>query len=103
MRKDLKELYDRKEFLKDKSRKESVKKRHEKGLRTARENIEHLCDKETFKELGSLLVAGQSKRLTQKELIKKTPADGLVAGLGSINENFFGKEKSPWWLTKYPK
>ena len=101
MRKDLKELYDRKEFLKDKSRKESVKKRHEKGLRTARENIEHLCDKETFKELGSLLVAGQSKRLTQKELIKKTPADGLVAGLGSINKNFFGKEKSKCCIMSY--
>jgi len=101
MRKDLKELYDRKEFLKDKSRKESVKKRHEKGLRTARENIEHLCDKETFKELGSLLVAGQSKRLTQKELIRKTPADGLVAGLGSINKNFFGKEKSKCCIMSY--
>ena len=71
MRKDLKELYKRKEFLKDDNRKESVKKRHEKGLRTARENIEDLCDRDSFKELGSLIIAGQKKRFTQEELIKK--------------------------------
>ena len=46
-------------------------------------------------------MAGQSKRLTQKELIKKIPADGLVAGLGSINKNFFGKEKSKCCIMSY--
>ena len=44
MRKDLEEFYNRKEFLKDENRPESVKKRHKKGSRTARENIEDLCD-----------------------------------------------------------
>ena len=72
MRKDLEEFYYRKEFLKDVSRSESVKKRHKKGSRTARENIEDLCDKDSFDELGSLIVAGQSQRLSRKELIKKT-------------------------------
>ena len=48
MRKDLEEFYNRKEFLKDENRSESVKKRHKKGSRTARENIEDLCDKDSF-------------------------------------------------------
>ena len=34
MRKDLEEFYDKKEFLKDLNRSESVKKRHTKGSRT---------------------------------------------------------------------
>jgi acetyl-CoA carboxylase carboxyltransferase component len=59
MRKDLKEFYERKEFLKDENREETVKKRHDKGLRTARENIEDLCDENSFKEIGSLIIAGQ--------------------------------------------
>ena len=78
MRKDLEEFYNRKEFLKDENRSESVKKRHKKGSRTARENIEDLCDKDSFDELGSLIVAGQSQRLSRDDLIKKTPADGLI-------------------------
>jgi len=63
MRKDLKEFYYRKEFLKDENRTESIKKRHEKGLRTARENIKNLCDQDSFKELGSLIIAGQKKKI----------------------------------------
>ena len=61
MRKDLNELYKRKEFLKDENRSESVKKRHNKGSRTARENITDLCDKNSFNELGSLITAAQAK------------------------------------------
>ena len=34
MRKDLEEFYNKKEFLKDLNRSESVKKRHKKGSRT---------------------------------------------------------------------
>ena len=101
MRKDLKELYDRKEFLKDENRIESIKKRHQKGLRTARENIEDLCDQNSFKELGSLIIAGQKKRFTQEELIKKTPADGLVSGIGEINLKYFDKSKAKCCILSY--
>lgn len=94
MRKDLDEFYKRKEFLKDENRSESVKKRHGKGSRTARENIDDLCDKDSFNELGSLITAGQTKRFSKEELIKKTPADGLVSGIGNIKGKSFGKEIS---------
>ena len=101
MRKDLNELYKRKEFLKDKNRSESVKKRHNKGSRTARENITDLCDKNSFNELGSLITAGQTKRFSKEELIKKTPADGLVAGIGNINGKIFGEEISKCCVMSY--
>ena len=58
-RKDLQELKDRKRFLEDKHRKSAIKKRHEKGKRTARENIEDLCEKRSFQEIGGLIVAAQ--------------------------------------------
>ena len=101
MRKDLEEFYNRKEFLKDVNRSESVKKRHKKGSRTARENIEDLCDKDSFDELGSLIVAGQSQRLTREELIKKTPADGLIGGIGSVNSKVFGEKNSKCCIMSY--
>ena len=43
-RKDLKELQERQKYLTDKSRAKAVEKRHLQGKRTARENIEDLCD-----------------------------------------------------------
>ena len=92
MRKDLEEFYNRKEFLKDENRSESVKKRHKKGSRTARENIEDLCDKDSFDELGSLIVAGQSQRLSRDELIKKTPADGLLEALVMLTVKYLEKK-----------
>ena len=101
MRKDLEEFYNRKEFLKDENRSESVKKRHKKGSRTARENIEDLCDKDSFDELGSLIVAGQSQRLSRDELIKKTPADGLIGGIGNVNSNVFGEKNSKCCIMSY--
>jgi len=101
MRKDLNELYKRKEFLKDENRSESVKKRHNKGSRTARENITDLCDKNSFNELGSLITAAQTKRFSKEELIKKTPADGLVAGIGNINGKIFREEISKCCVMSY--
>ncbi|MEL0225926.1 MAG: hypothetical protein VW912_04555, partial [Flavobacteriaceae bacterium] len=61
-RKDLQELKDRKRLLEDNHRKSAVSKRHAKGKRTARENIEDLCDPNSFQEIGGLIVAAQKGR-----------------------------------------
>jgi len=83
MRDDLNEFYKRRSFLEDDNRKEAINKRHGKGSRTARENIQDLCDPDSFEEIGSLIVAGQRGRKSREELIEKTPADGLVTGFQS--------------------
>ena len=67
-------------------------KRNKKGSRTARENIEDLCDKDTFVEFGSMIVAAQRGRKSEKELIEQTPADGLITGIASVNGKWFDKE-----------
>lgn len=98
-RKDLSDLQKRKSFLLDKNRKKVISKRHQKGLRTARENIDDLCD--DFLEYGSLILAAQRGRKTEQELIEQTPADGLITGIGSINQKWFGVNKNKCLVLSY--
>ena len=83
-RADLKKLKDRLAFTQDAQRPEAVAKRHATGLRTARENIADLCDVGTFVEYGALAVAAQSRRRSADDLVRNTPADGMVTGIGCI-------------------
>ncbi len=76
----------------DAHRAEAVAKRHALGQRTARENIADLCDADSFLEYGALAVAAQRSRRSEEDLIKNTPADGMVTGIGSINGALFGAE-----------
>ena len=68
----------------DAARAEAVARRHAQGRRTARENIADLCDEGTFAEYGALVIAAQRRRRPVEELIERTPADGLVCGVGEI-------------------
>jgi acetyl-CoA carboxylase carboxyltransferase component len=69
----------------DAARPEAVARRRERGRRTARENLADLLDEGTFVEYGPLLFAAQERRRSREELIRRTPADGLVAGVGEID------------------
>jgi acetyl-CoA carboxylase carboxyltransferase component len=85
VRADLQKLQDRLAFTQDAQRPEAVAKRHATGLRTARENIADLCDEGSFVEYGTLAVAAQSRRRTPDDLMRNTPADGMVTGIGCVN------------------
>ncbi|MDZ7686085.1 MAG: carboxyl transferase domain-containing protein [Gammaproteobacteria bacterium] len=89
IRPDLKEVEDRRQTTLDANRPGAVERRHAKGQRTARENIEDLCDPGTFVEYGQLVVAAQRRRRSMEELIEKSPADGMVTGVGSVNGDQF--------------
>jgi acetyl-CoA carboxylase carboxyltransferase component len=69
----------------DAARPDAVARRREQGRRTARENLADLVDEGTFVEYGPLLFAAQERRRTREELIARTPADGLVAGVGDVD------------------
>jgi acetyl-CoA carboxylase carboxyltransferase component len=84
-RADLKKLQDRLAFSQDAARPEAMAKRHAMGLRTARENIADLCDRDSFVEYGALAVAAQSRRRSADDLMRNTPADGMVTGIGCVN------------------
>jgi acetyl-CoA carboxylase carboxyltransferase component len=84
-RADLQAVRERHAIGLDGARPEAVAKRHERGRRTARENLAELVDDETFIEYGPLVFAAQERRRSREELIARTPADGLVAGVGDVD------------------
>jgi acetyl-CoA carboxylase carboxyltransferase component len=90
----LDELVRRRALLEDEARPEAVAKRRALGRRTARENINDLCDEGTFSEHGGFAIAAQRLRRPVDELIEKTPADGMVCGVGTVNGDLFNGRAS---------
>ncbi len=78
----------------DAARPEAVGKRHAKGYRTARENLDDLIDAGSFVEYGQLAVAAQRGRRSLEDLRTNTPADGILTGLATINADIFGETAS---------
>ena len=101
MRPELAEMIKRHSFGLDKNRPEAVTKRQQKNQRTARANIDDLCDTESFIEYGALAIAAQRGRRSEEDLISKTPADGLIAGIGSVNVSLFEAKKSRCMVMAY--
>jgi acetyl-CoA carboxylase carboxyltransferase component len=91
VRPDLMEVNERHAYGLDENRPEAVAKRRKTGQRTARENIADLVDDGTFAEYGALVVAAQRRRRSIEDLIQRTPADGMVAGIGRVNGHLFGE------------
>ncbi|MEA3018776.1 MAG: hypothetical protein QOI47_300, partial [Actinomycetota bacterium] len=84
VRADLAEVLDRHDVGLDHRRPDAVAKRRATGQRTARENVEDLVDAGSFVEYAPLVVAAQRRRRSMEELIARTPADGLVGGVGTV-------------------
>lgn len=101
IRPDLAEIIERHAFTLDKNRPEAVSRRRAKKQRTARENVEDLCDPGSFIEYGALIVAAQRSRRTLDDLVKRTPADGLIAGIGTVNSSLFDDEKARCMVMAY--
>jgi len=100
MRADLKEVIERHSRGLDERRPEAVARRRETGQRTVRENIKDLCDGH-FMEYGALAVAAQRQRRTTEDLTSRTPADGVVAGIGQVNSSLFGEDKARCMIIAY--
>jgi acetyl-CoA carboxylase carboxyltransferase component len=84
-RMDLRAVRERHELGLDAARPEAVAKRRERGRRTARENLAELVDENSFVEYGPLVFAAQERRRSREELIERTPADGLIGGVGEVD------------------
>ncbi len=93
IRDDLAEVNRRRALTSDESRTRQVEKRHARGGRTAKENVEDLCDEGSFLQFGSLAV-GAGLTGTVDELLDYAPSDGLVMGLGHVNGDRFDETRS---------
>jgi len=101
LRADLAEVIKRHSYGLDKNRPDVVAKRAQKNQRTARANVADLFDTGSFSEYGALTVAAQRGRRSLDDLISKTPGDGLIAGIGTINGNLFPPTKSRCMVLAY--
>ncbi|TMJ25836.1 MAG: biotin/lipoyl-binding protein, partial [Alphaproteobacteria bacterium] len=82
IRPDLAEYFERRALTLDDKRPEAVGRRRKTNQRTARQN------------LGAFAIASQRTRRTVDDLIARTPADGLITGVGRVNGALFGPDKS---------
>ena len=101
IRPDLQENIQRHSFTLDENREDAVQRRRSRGGRMPRENIAELMDEGSFKEYWPLIVARQHKRYDPETLRKNTPADGVVAGTGTINSQLFGEEGARAMVVHY--
>jgi len=91
VRADLAEVIARHEVGLDAARPDAVARRRKVSRRTARENVGDLVDAGSFVEYGPLAIAAQRRRREMEDLIARTPADGMIGGIGTVNgEQFSG-------------
>ena len=101
VRPDLAETFTRHGYKLDANRKTAVAKRRKTGHRTARENIDDICDPNSFIEYGSLAIAAQRRRREVQDLMENTPGDGMVAGIGRVNGDLFPGGKNRCVVMSY--
>ena len=100
-RADRAELDRRRGLLADDARPEAAAKRHGRGQRTARENVADLCDPGSFQEYGGFAFAAQEARRSREDLQARTPADGLITGIGRVNGDLVSEERSRCAVVAY--
>ncbi|MBR0830524.1 carbamoyl-phosphate synthase large subunit [Bradyrhizobium manausense] len=101
IRPDLAELIARQANTLDENRPASVERRRNTNQRTARENVAQLVDDGSFMEYGSLAIAAQRRRRKLDDLIKNTPADGLIMGVATVNAEAFGPDGARCMVVAY--
>jgi acetyl-CoA carboxylase carboxyltransferase component len=101
VRPELVDLRRRAEATLDTGRPEATERRHARGRRTARENIDDLCDPGTFEEYGRFVIAAQRARRGRDDLIANTPTDGLIAGFARVNGDLFPPEQARCAVLSY--
>jgi acetyl-CoA carboxylase carboxyltransferase component len=101
VRPELAELRDRLAATTDGGRPEAVAKRRKTGQRTARENVAALVDEGSFVEYGALAVAAQRSTRSIEDLVRSSPADGIICGIGTVNRALFGDERARTLVLAY--
>ncbi len=94
IRPDLAEILARRSSGTDAERPNAIERRRKTGQRTARENVDDLVDEGSFVEYGPLVVAAQRSRRSLDDLMTRSPADGLITGVGQVNGDRFGDPDS---------
>jgi acetyl-CoA carboxylase carboxyltransferase component len=101
VRPELAELRERLAATRDAGRPEAVARRRKTRQRTARENVDDLVDPGSFQEYGALALAAQRSTRSIEDLVRVSPADGLICGFGTVNGAHFGAERARTLVLAY--
>ena len=101
IRPDLAEIVERHELGMDAARPEAVARRRKTGQRTARENVYDICDPDSYVEYGPMVIAAQRQRRSLDDLVRRTPADGMIAGVGRVNGDLFDEKAAQCIVISY--
>jgi acetyl/propionyl-CoA carboxylase alpha subunit/acetyl-CoA carboxylase carboxyltransferase component len=101
IRPDLAEVIARQSMTLDAQRPAAVERRRKTNQRTARQNVEDLCDPGSFAEYGSLVLPARRSKHSIEELVERYPADGLITGLGRVNGDRFSDEDARCLVMSY--
>jgi acetyl/propionyl-CoA carboxylase alpha subunit len=101
IRPDLEEVLTRHAAGQDEARATAVARRRKTRQRTTRENVADLCDEDSFTEYGPLVIAAQRRRRSTEDLIENTPADGMIAGVGTVNADLFDEARARCAVLSY--
>jgi acetyl-CoA carboxylase carboxyltransferase component len=101
IRPDLAEVIKRLSFGLDANRPEAVAKREKKNQRMARANVEDLFDNGQYIEYGAMTIAAQRSRREMDDLIRRTPGDGLITAIGTVNASLFPAERARCMVMAY--
>ena len=80
----LTEVLARRFLTTDDARPDKVGRWHDRGRRTARENVADLVDDGSFVEYGRFVTAAQESRRPLAELVVEAPADGIIGGTATV-------------------
>ena len=94
VRADLAEVLARRHAIGDDARADSLAKRRAEGKLSARERVGLLFDRGEMVEYGEFALAAQRRRREADELARISPADGLICGIGTANDEWFGAERA---------
>ena len=98
---DLAEVNARQSLTQDAQRPDARERRRKTNQRTARQNVEDLCDPGSFSEYGSLVLPARRQKHSIEELSQRYPTDGLITGLGRINGDNFSDEDARCIVMSY--
>jgi len=101
VRPDLQRVLDRRAGLLDEARPDAVARRRRLGMRTARENVQDLTDGGLDVEYGGFALAAQRNRRELADLQARTPADGIVTGIGRVNGARFAPDRTTCAVLAY--
>jgi len=100
IRPDLKEIHHWHQAILDENRPKAVQRRRTTDQRTARENINDLCDPDSYVEYGALVLPAGMRR-TVEELMERYPGDGIYTGIGTVNGDLFDETTSRCAVLSY--